>query len=258
MDDDATKPNRMWHSPAWCCRGTAPRPHLSRMPLFNSSTLPDDDLRNEAYASYLDQLTEINHKRALAASRGKTAIEAISSHSPEWIHNQAPFNSVNTVSPDEPVSHVIKRAADHPDRPSLDLSPDSMVNESLYVWSGIPVTTAALDPSVSKTLALKANYLVDIRRAKNNLIVRLDCPDFPDTLWNDVLLNRYVDLDRVYAGYYTLEADTWHTQSIGNVDIMVNHAGISPKTSKSFTHMAMGHHVCRDKVCGPLRIPASW
>jgi len=62
-------------------------------------------------------------------------------------------------------------------------------------------------------------------------------PDFPDTLWNDVLLNRYVDLDRVYAGYYTLEADTWHTQSIGNVDIMVNHAGISPKTSKSIhTH----------------------
>jgi len=88
-----------------------------------------------------------------------------------------------------------------------------------------------------KTLALKANYLVDIRQAKNNLIVRPDCPDFPDALWNDVLLNSYINLDRVYAGYYALEADTQHTQSIGDVDIMVNHAGISPKTSKSiYTH----------------------
>src|SRR5882724_1396083 len=32
--------------------------------------LPDDDAGNEAYGSYLDQLMEINHERALASSRG--------------------------------------------------------------------------------------------------------------------------------------------------------------------------------------------
>jgi len=80
---------------------------------------------------------------------------------------------------------------------------------------------------------LKANYIIDARHAKNDLIVRPDCPDFPDCLWIDMLLNRYIDLDRVYAGYYALNLDTCHTQSIGDVDIMLNHTGISSKTNKS-------------------------
>src|SRR5882672_6575603 len=76
------------------------------------------------------------------------------------------------------------------------------------------------------------NYL-NVTRAKKNLVVRQDCPNFPDNLWTDMLLNRYVNLDHVYAGYYALEADTRHTQTIGDVDITINHAGIGSKTNKS-------------------------
>ena len=39
--------------------------------------LPNNDIGNEAYGSYLNQLTEINHKRALASSRGLNETEAV-------------------------------------------------------------------------------------------------------------------------------------------------------------------------------------
>jgi len=52
------------------------------------------------------------------------------------------------------------------------------------------IVLSILDPDVVLTLLLKANYLVNIRKAKNNLIIHQDCPDFLDTLWHDVLLNR--------------------------------------------------------------------
>ena len=111
------------------------------------------------------------------------------------------------------------------------------IDEILYAWANVPVLTTVLDADVTQTLVLKANYLVDVRCMKNNLVVRLDCPDFPDALWTDILLDRYIDFDHVYAGYYALKLDTHHTQSIGDVDITVNHASTGPKTNKSIhTH----------------------
>jgi len=61
-------------------------------------------------------------------------------------------------------------------------------------WSSIPVRTATLYPNVSRTLALKMNYLIDIR------VIRPGCFDFPDALWTAILLNQHIDLDWVYAG----------------------------------------------------------
>ena len=194
--------------------------------------LPDDDTGNEAYGSYLDQLTEIDHKRALASSRGKTTNEAIVSRDVQRAPDQIPAQKPSGIA-----TGVLKRTIDHPDGPSHDSSPDTSANESLYAWAGVPVATVPLDADVARTLTLQANYLVDVKRAKNNLVVRPDCPDFPDGLWTDILLDRYIDLDCIYAGHYALESDMRHTQSIGDVDITVNHAGLGPKSNKSIhTH----------------------
>jgi len=103
----------------------------------------------------------------------------------------------------------------------------------LFAWSNALISSSVLDPDIVQTLLLKANYIIDARRAKNDLVVRPDCPDFPNGLWIDVLLNRYVDLNRVYAKYYALNSDTRHTQSISDVDITLNHTGIGLKTNKS-------------------------
>ena len=65
----------------------------------------------------------------------------------------------------------------------------SLPNKLFYAWSGHAVTSIPLDPDITLTLGLKENYLLDVRRAKNDLIVCQDFPDFPDALWLNVLLN---------------------------------------------------------------------
>jgi hypothetical protein len=82
-------------------------------------------------------------------------------------------------------------------------------------------------------LALKANHLLDLKAAKNDLVSQLDCPNFPDNLWLDVLANRYNDLDKVFAGYYSLESDHKFTETIGNLDITLLSGSGSSRPSKT-------------------------
>src|SRR5882724_10232003 len=58
------------------------------------------------------------------------------------------------------------------------------------------------------------------------------CPLLPNSLWNDVLLDRYVDFDKILTGYYALKSDHRETQSFGNLDISLNTGGSSGKLSK--------------------------
>ncbi|KAF8585079.1 hypothetical protein K439DRAFT_1344180, partial [Ramaria rubella] len=51
------------------------------------------------------------------------------------------------------------------------------------------------------------NYSVDPKGAKNDLLVQPNCPDFPDALWINVLLNHYTDLDKIHTAYYSLLPD---------------------------------------------------
>jgi hypothetical protein len=84
-----------------------------------------------------------------------------------------------------------------------------------------------------QTLSLKVNHLLDLKAAKSNLVSQLDCPNFPDHLWLDVLANRYVDLDKVSTGYYSLESDHRITESFGNVDITLLSGGGPSKPTKT-------------------------
>jgi len=58
------------------------------------------------------------------------------------------------------------------------------------------------------------------------------CPLLPNSLWNDVLLDRYVDFDKILSGYYALESDHRETQSFGNLDISLNKGGSSGRSFK--------------------------
>ena len=66
---------------------------------------------------------------------------------------------------------MTKQAHDHPHRLSAGPILDANIDESMYVWSKVPITSAALNTDVAQMLLLKANYLVDVRCAKNNLIM---------------------------------------------------------------------------------------
>jgi hypothetical protein len=76
---------------------------------------------------------------------------------------------------------------------------------------------------------------LDLKAAKNDLVSQLNCPNFPNHLWLDVLANQYVDLDRVLAGYYSLESDHKRTS------LMVTGQSPSPPPSMLsvlYTHRA--------------------
>ena len=64
----------------------------------------------------------------------------------------------------------------------------------MYLWRGAGPNTP-LDPNLALTLKLKQNYLLDPRNAKSDILSQPNCPDFPDALWTDVILSRYVDFD---------------------------------------------------------------
>jgi hypothetical protein len=64
-----------------------------------------------------------------------------------------------------------------------------------FTWRRCKRALPASNTPATKTLALKANHLRDPKGAKNDLVSQLDCPNFPDNLWLDVLANRFIDLD---------------------------------------------------------------
>jgi len=79
---------------------------------------------------------------------------------------------ISPLMPDIPIN--LKCSVDHPHGPTSNCNANASINESRFTWSGIPVTSTALDPNVAQTLALKVNYIIDVRRAKNDLIIRPD------------------------------------------------------------------------------------
>ena len=84
---------------------------------------------------------------------------------------------------------------------------------------------------IAKSLALRTNYLLDVKCAKTTSL-SVPTPPFPDGLWMDVLLDRYIDFDSVFSGYYTTNSDTRHTQSLGDIEFVVN-GGANPKPNKA-------------------------
>ncbi|KAF8580192.1 hypothetical protein K439DRAFT_1357684, partial [Ramaria rubella] len=93
------------------------------------------------------------------------------------------------------------------------------------------------------------NYLRDLKGAKLNVVTQQHCLSFPDGLWTDILADRFIDLDKVHSGYHMLEPNYKHTQSISELDIVLNAGSGRGKATKtirthgewSITHAIMEH-----------------
>ncbi|KIJ36432.1 hypothetical protein M422DRAFT_51053 [Sphaerobolus stellatus SS14] len=92
-------------------------------------------------------------------------------------------------------------------------------DESKLPWFGKP--NPILDPRIKKTLERKRYYLTDPKQVKQSLLGRADCPPFPDSLWLDVISSKYIDLDKVCTGRFSLAPESSFVQSIGDIDITV-------------------------------------
>jgi len=89
-----------------------------------------------------------------------------------------------------------------------------------------------IDPKLKLTLKLKNNYAIDLKASKCAVLGFPRCPLISDLQWNNVLLDRYINFDKILTGYYALESDHWETQTIGGLDISINTGGSSGKPVK--------------------------
>src|SRR5882724_1966217 len=113
-------------------------------------------------------------------------------------------------------------------------------DNSMYAWTDIPIPTSYLNPGITCTLFLKSVYLNDVKCAKNTLIIHPDCPNFPDPMWINVLLNRYLDLDRISTRHYALESDIPQSQATGDIDVTTGQSSNPSKMPKKSVLMATG------------------
>jgi hypothetical protein len=207
--------------------------------------LPNDDRGESAIKRFIERCTEIDVEHATAAIKGKARVgpRLRSSRSLETEAGTRREEEVGEHTSDEFQTETVTDSSDsfrphkrrHSDADASDTSarsskrPDHTKFSWRWHWRSHPHTSS----SAMQTLSLKANHLLDLKAAKNDLVSQLDCPNFPDHLWLDVLANRYVDLDKVFSGYYSLESDHRITESFGNVDITLLGGGGPSKPAKT-------------------------
>ena len=105
-------------------------------------------------------------------------------------------------------------------------------DKSLYMFNHPTNLCPPIDLKLELTLKLKNNYAIDLKSSKHMVLSFPRCPLFPDSQWNDVLLDRYINFDKILSGYYALKSDHQETQTIGNLDISINTRGSSGKPTK--------------------------
>jgi hypothetical protein len=214
--------------------------------LYN--TLPDDERSESALKLYIDGCTEIDAEHAAAVRGGRWLSQCVrsagcadSGAGPSEERGVAKDMSDEFESETDTDSSVsfTRPKRRHSDSSGSDSSARSRKHpkRSAFSWHHHRHDCVPADSSARKTLSLKANHLLDLKAAKNDLISQLDCPDFPDSLWTDILANRFIDLDKVYSGYYSLESDHKLTESVRTVDITLSTGGgVSKPTKTVETH----------------------
>jgi hypothetical protein len=94
------------------------------------------------------------------------------------------------------------------------------VDESVYAWvasRGEKRTT--LSDNLSKTLKLIDAYTMDPKATKRSLVNELDCPEFPNSEWKNIITGRAVSLDAVLSGQLSTSNDDLKVQKLGDLEI---------------------------------------
>ncbi|KAG9218369.1 hypothetical protein CCMSSC00406_0007260 [Pleurotus cornucopiae] len=97
------------------------------------------------------------------------------------------------------------------------------IDESLFPFAN-SAGAPGLHPDLVETLLHKENYLRDLSLAKQRVLARPDCPDFPRSLWKPLLGGEFIDLDKILSGIYSLSGERKEVQKFGDFEVI--NAGI--------------------------------
>lgn len=187
--------------------------------------------REAAFYTYLSYLDEVDRDLFGARVRGRT---------PEGDHGnisqtQAAFSpragthSGRATSPGELGKRHRRRGNEREDSDSDEESFRRAVNDNLLPfvnpnWRDFVNS----DSDTGVTLILKENYLRDISYVKHRIVCHPRCPPAPDGVWNDIIANRFVDLDKIFTAIHSTSGDKGERYEVGELEITTK----SSKTNK--------------------------
>ena len=115
------------------------------------------------------------------------------------------------------------------------------VDPTDYAWNwkvkGMPPKWRLLDPLTRRTQEMRGIYAKDPKQAVASVLIQYDKPDFPPCLWKTVLLNDYLDLEKLYGETFTLEATKPDAYSLGDkleIEIQDSGGGAKSKAVRDF------------------------
>ena len=108
------------------------------------------------------------------------------------------------------------------------------LNKSIILWLNNGINRPLLNTCLKQTIKLQDVYLRSINEAKQKLLTCPGRPKFLSSLWKDVLLNDYVESDKILPNRYATKPNKKQVQYLGDFEI---HSS-SIKTTKSVsTHI---------------------
>ncbi|KAJ7209801.1 hypothetical protein GGX14DRAFT_453179, partial [Mycena pura] len=91
-----------------------------------------------------------------------------------------------------------------------------------------PSKRGKFDPA---SVAFNESYSLDIKEALRLLSVSLGKPSLPETLWKDILLDRFVDLDVIVANRFATEPDEPHRLLLGDHQLEIKKSKVVSRVS---------------------------
>jgi hypothetical protein len=102
------------------------------------------------------------------------------------------------------------------------------IDPELFPWAITDrIGGGTLRDECVSTKNLIANYTLDIKLAKANLLNSGSAPEFPDSEWKSILSGLSVNLDAVFSGRYSTEHDSKVSHEIGDFTISTREASTS-------------------------------
>lgn len=185
-------------------------------------TADDSELtksKQSAYDVYIGELDEIDRDKSTAELRGRRgtgdpSLEAPGPPRATGDEAEEIFGEQNTDG-----GHGKHRRDDsdvEDERPKHKKS----VDESLFAFLQASVEESLrLSPEARQTLVLKENYTRDIAFTKQRVLCQPFVPSIPESSWNDIIADRYADLDKIFTALTTVESNAKQTFKLGELEL---------------------------------------
>lgn len=201
--------------------------------------------REQAYETFFEMLDQIDRDRrdtgstpradpSLGEQRGALPQPGLREASPPVLPEEAEVDHARSGGQRDLLSRLTdptspgkrrREAEDTGDSDEEDFDSDRRhkpkrpIDESLFPFTASD-TVEALSDILQRTLLLKENYTRDLTLAKQRVVCSPGCPPIPDSVWSDVLANRYVDLDKIFSAVYTIDGDHKSSVKLGDLELV--------------------------------------